>query len=227
MIYFLPFMYTTRLGAYKLDEETMTATVDPDLTARAKRFFEVARRANVSLIGEQGPTLEQYEVQLADILNGTVRTFAPMQAQKVEHAMPGLRYAYYEGAWEALPDFATLQPVAEGVCAQPALSVRQNDVNFGLRFTGYIEAPRGGMYTFYLRSNDGSRMYLGDELIVNNDGPHRMETRGGVAVLRPGLHPVTIEYFQMGLDLGLEVSWEGPGIKQELIPAGRFWHEGE
>ena len=41
--------------------------------------------------------------------------------------MPGLDYAYYEGTWSALPDFAALTPVATGAVANADISVRLRD----------------------------------------------------------------------------------------------------
>ena len=46
--------------------------------------------------------------------------------------------------------------------------------NVGAVFLGYITVPQSDFYTFYLESDDGSKFYLGDDLIVNNDGVHAM-----------------------------------------------------
>ena len=74
----------------------------------------------------------------------------------------GLRYSYYEGLWwNFLPNFNHMIPVADGVVDNFNIEVRRRDVNAGLKFAGHIEVPRDGDYTFYLHSDDGSRLFVG------------------------------------------------------------------
>jgi hypothetical protein len=75
---------------------------------------------------------------------------------------PGVLYAAYEGiSWGVLPDFARLNPVVEGVATNFSVSYRTRDENCGLTFTGLVQIDHPGLYTFYLTSDDGSRLYVG------------------------------------------------------------------
>jgi signal transduction histidine kinase len=74
----------------------------------------------------------------------------------------GLDYRCYEGDWKRLPDFHRLQPVKTGTVADFDLRVRTRDQKVGLQFGGYLEVPRDGLYTFWTRSDDGSRLFVGD-----------------------------------------------------------------
>src|SRR5690242_18546953 len=65
-------------------------------------------------------------------------------------------------AWHALPDFARLQPAAEGVATNFNVRYRTRDEYSALVFSGCLEVPKSGLYTFFLKSNDGSRLYVGD-----------------------------------------------------------------
>ena len=78
--------------------------------------------------------------------------------------VPGLNYADYEGSWNQLPNFSSLAAVKSGVSTNFNLGVRSRDNFVGLQFTGYFSAPRDGMYTFWLRSDDGSKLFLGQPL---------------------------------------------------------------
>src|SRR5207245_11230597 len=78
----------------------------------------------------------------------------------------GLQYAYYEGTWEKLPNFAKLRPVASGDAANFDLSVAQRREQFALRFEGTIELPKEREYLFLIGSDDGSRMLIDDKLVV-------------------------------------------------------------
>ena len=75
--------------------------------------------------------------------------------------LPGLRGECYEGYWEQAPDFDLLQPVSSGVATNFDLSLRTRDETVGLRFTGFLEVPAPGTYTFRVTSDDGSLFWLG------------------------------------------------------------------
>jgi signal transduction histidine kinase len=73
----------------------------------------------------------------------------------------GLNYQCFEGEWESLPDFNSLTPVKSGTCSGPDGKLRTRANNSGLVFTGFFAAAKSGVYTFYLKSSDGSRLSLG------------------------------------------------------------------
>jgi signal transduction histidine kinase len=73
----------------------------------------------------------------------------------------GLEYSSYEGRWARLPDFSGVPVVKRGTTANFDLGVRTRDQWVYLRFDGYLEAPQAGDYTFWLRSDDGSRLSVG------------------------------------------------------------------
>lgn len=76
--------------------------------------------------------------------------------------MSGIDYKCYEGAWGYLPDFTKLHPVRAGVTLNFNLDVRTRDEAVGLEFSGFIKVPRDGVYRFYVTSDDGSRLFVGD-----------------------------------------------------------------
>jgi hypothetical protein len=76
-------------------------------------------------------------------------------------ATPGLDYAYYHGTWDNLPNFDALTPVQTGVLSNVSLSPATQGDLFGFKYTGYIQIPTEGIYTFYTTSDDGSRLYIG------------------------------------------------------------------
>jgi len=75
----------------------------------------------------------------------------------------GLKFAAYVGqGWDALPDFSQLEPAAEGVAANIARTYSVREKNAALAFDGYLETAEAGSYTFYLTSDDGGRLFVGD-----------------------------------------------------------------
>jgi hypothetical protein len=83
-----------------------------------------------------------------------------------------------------------------------------------------LEVKQDGVYTFYVKSN-GSKLYLGAMLVVDNDGTHAVEELGGQIALKAGKHALTLCYsFYQGspTDMILEVSYAGPGVQKQRIP---------
>lgn len=74
----------------------------------------------------------------------------------------GLDYRCCEGEWDFLPDFRKCQPARAGVATNFDLDMRTRDTAVGLEFKGFIAIPADGVYTFYLTSDDGSRLCAGD-----------------------------------------------------------------
>ncbi len=85
-------------------------------------------------------------------------------------------------------------------------------------YSGFVRVPVDGVYTFFTDSDDGSRLYIGDELVVDNDGLHGMLEKGGAIALGAGLHPIRVLFFNKTGGDGLKVSYSGPGVEKKPIP---------
>lgn len=157
---------------------------------------------------------------LEDFVGEATFTFTkPRAAQHPAGVVTGLDYRYYEGKWTRLPDFEQLEPIKSGTTAGFDLAPRNRDAQFGFVFSGFVKVPQDGVYTFYTASDDGSRLYIGDVEVVNNDGLHGKRTKRGAIALGAGLHAIRVTHFERGGDDTLEVRYEGPGIEKTVIPA--------
>ena len=74
----------------------------------------------------------------------------------------GLQARSYEGNWLYLPDFGERPVIKAGPVPNCDLNFRSRLDNVGLEFLGWLAAPVAGDYRFWLRSDDGSQLYLGD-----------------------------------------------------------------
>ena len=95
---------------------------------------------------------------------------------------------------------------------------------FYIRWTGKIRAPKDGAYTFFLESDDGSRLFIEGKEIVNNDGAHAMEEKSGSAELKAGDHDIKIEFYEKDLDAGCKFSWQPHGGDKQIVPASVLFH---
>ena len=142
-----------------------------------------------------------------------------------EGMKPGIRFEAFSGKWDKLPDFNSLEPIQEGIVQIPSEKafIPESGEEYGLRFTGYIKIKKEGLYTFNLSSDDGSKLSIGNQLLVDNDGLHGVMSAIGMIRLKSGMHPINISFFENSGDQKLDVSYEGPDISLRQIPADIFF----
>lgn len=101
----------------------------------------------------------------------------------------GLEFRACAAAGETLPDFARLPVLKNGVCTDFDRSVAPMSEHVAVQFNGFIEIPRAGIYTFHLRSDDGSRLFVGSPAFeVTVLGPTNFPAPRALTVGQP-LHP--------------------------------------
>jgi alpha-L-fucosidase len=147
----------------------------------------------------------------------------PTEAVNANKTTPGLRYSYYEGKWTLLPDFSALKPISSGIAKTIELAMKKRNENYGVVFKGYIDVPETGVYQFILTSDDGSRMIISGNTLLN-DGLHGKEDKMLDVALSKGLHPIEIQFFQNGGGDGLDLKWKTNHKASEVIAAENFSH---
>jgi alpha-L-rhamnosidase len=137
----------------------------------------------------------------------------------VDPAVNGIHWYLYRGLYRKLPDLSGKKPVAEGRSYHISLEgLPVPHEKFVLRFEGYIAIPQAGEYTFSTSSNDGSKLFIDDKLVVNNDGEHGNRVMSGTIQLTPGLHRIRVEYFQSGGTQNLQVCYRSSRIPYQPVP---------
>ncbi len=174
------------------------------------------------------PTIANGKVYISTFSN-KVAVYGVVEAGKLRdpenpvNTTNGLDYQYYEGEWNYLPDFSQMIPVKSGNTDNLNFSpVLQLD-NFAMQYNGFIDIPTDGNYTFYLNSDDGSKLYIGDLNLINNDGLHPATEASGRIGLKAGKHAITISFFEKGGAQVLTLQYDGPGISKQPVPASKFF----
>lgn len=140
----------------------------------------------------------------------------------------GLEYYYYEGKWSKIPDFEFLTELRKGqVYGFDLDKLERRFSNFAIEFIGYIKIDQHGIYTFYVSSNDGSKLFINDIPVVDNDGLHGDFERMGRIELAPGIHTFKLQYFDGGGSQSLKVQYKSSDIERQIIPVDKLMYKGD
>lgn len=91
--------------------------------------------------------------------------------------------------------------------------------HFSIDWTGAIFVPVSGTYHFSTISEDGSEIYIDDQLVVDNRGIHEVRKRTGVISLEKGFYPIKIRHQFLEGEEGavFKVYWKRPGHKRRQL----------
>ncbi|MCF0167418.1 MAG: alkaline phosphatase family protein [Bacteroidales bacterium] len=122
-------------------------------------------------------------------------------------------YMNYMG--EKLPDFTKFgRADAVGYVSNfslQGLPVKSSDDHYAAIFSSNIEIAESGNYDFRLTSDDGSKLIIDDNVVIDNDGSHSMNLKNKRLYLEKGSHIIKVEYFE---------DCEGQGLSLEFAPVG-------
>lgn len=94
---------------------------------------------------------------------------------------------------------------------------------FSIRWVGKVAAPSSGRYIFGTRSDDGSFVYIDDQLVVDNGGSHGAEYREGVIELSQGFHDIEVLYNELGGSREMQLWWQPPTGGKSLVPSAYLY----
>jgi len=107
---------------------------------------------------------------------------------------------------DRLPNFEKLKPV--GSIYTSALNIPPRSFEdgfpgvtdrfewFAIDYRGYFYVDNPGMYRFLLASDDGSKLYIDNKRVIDNDGIHPIHPEQCSITLKGGIHHIRISYFQ-------------------------------
>ena len=147
---------------------------------------------------------------------------------------PGLTGRYYQMT-NSLQDFPTIpaekKPEVERADKQinfastlEAFPGTKLVDNFYVVWTGKIRIPAEGAYTFFLESDDGSRLFIDGAQVVDNGGLHEMQEGVGKVELKAGDHAIKVEFFDAEEDAGCILSWKSAKIEKQVVPESVLFH---
>lgn len=175
-------------GAAALELEVAPEFPRAGQRVRLDGMATVSRRDFALRLGGKGPTVDNNGVHAEIEKSGAVYLTAGVQPLRLEWfngvegfsldleyagpdlprqkipaaALPeGLQVSYYDVSGELLPDFSALPTIGREVRTTFAVTNAPQPEHIGAVFSGPLAVTRSGLYTFYLKSDDGSRLFVG------------------------------------------------------------------
>ena len=131
-----------------------------------------------------------------------------------------LKYYYVPGKFSNTLAIDTNLATQKGLVNQISFQkISGKDREYGLIFIGFVKVNENATFEFSLNSDDGSKLYIDDQLIIDNDGKHARFERAAAVALQSGYHKIKVAYFDDGPGATLQVYVKGTDGKKIEIPA--------
>jgi hypothetical protein len=93
------------------------------------------------------------------------------------------------------------------------------DDNFSVRWTGEVEAAFTETYTFYPRTDDGVRLWVDGQLLVDSwINRSATENSGKIDLIAGTTYSLVMEYYEDSASAVAELRWSSPRTPKQLIP---------
>jgi alpha-L-fucosidase len=199
---------------YTTDGSTPTVT-----STLYNKPFEISRTTLVRAVAVKGGRV------VSPIAERRFERVTPRPTDVTGGLASGLMVTVYRGEWERMPNFASLRSDSASVFDMIELGAYAKEEHVGLVYEGVFIAPADDVYVFALSSDDGSRFWVGDRLVADNDGLHVVQTVSAPVALSRGPHRIRVEWFNRTGDAALSLQFARLGEALRPVPAGMLYHE--
>ncbi|HEX8500465.1 MAG TPA: S8 family serine peptidase [Pyrinomonadaceae bacterium] len=172
------------------------------------------------LVGAEGKTLNGMAYTL---YNGRAWWDRAGKTAPFSNPSPGLWGRYYDNMDFTAFKVGRVDPKVdfEWHSAAPDPSVGAD--SFTARWTGMVVPRYTQTYTFYTQSDDGVRLWVGGNLVINNWTDHGWTTDAGTIALEAGVPtPIKMEFYENGGGAIAKLEWGSPSQAREIIPPSQL-----
>ena len=191
-------------GQHEVREKSATAQLSSGRQPITVEWFNAGGAAKLS-VEFSGPGFARRKIPGALLSH---ENFSSADGNLV--TLPGLKFQSYEGFWRMLPDFGSWPESESGTVSNFDLDAAAQGEHIARVFSGFLTMTQTGSYTFYLNSDDGSKLYLGEPV-------PRVEVVG--ETLPPVPRPIFVGQIAGTNDPGRWVTVEG--VVRYVSPRGR------
>jgi len=132
----------------------------------------------------------------------------------------GLKAQYYDALEFAGTPATQTDPQIDfdWMAGSPTLGIAPE--TFSVRWSGDILIPYGEEYTFFVTSDDGVRLYVNGQALINEWNEHDATKYSAKITLEGSKrYPIRLEYYENGGVASVKLEWSSPTIVRQVIPA--------
>lgn len=183
---------------------------------RVIELYENKRKFDSWIVTPSGRECSYYYPSGITSLEEESSVYFPAVQVSPKHS--GVSYSYYEGNFKKVADMFTHKVISKGVMKNFSIKLAPKGDHFGYDFHTLLKISEKGIYNFSVYSDDGAKLYLDGELVVDNDSSHSATWKKGRIALDKGFHEMRVSYFEdyMGQDLQIHVS--GHNLEEMALP---------
>ena len=131
----------------------------------------------------------------------------------------GLTATYYDNVDLTGPTVSRVDPTVDfdWGAGGPATGIAAD--TFSARWVGTVQPATSGTYTFFTQSDDGVRLWVNGQQLVNNWTDHSPTENSGSISLTGGVrYAVRMEFYERGGGAVARLSWSGPSTAKAIVP---------
>jgi hypothetical protein len=136
----------------------------------------------------------------------------------------GLRGEYFDNGNLTTLRFTRVDPVVDFNWGQSSPDASIATDTFSIRWTGEVVPRFSQTYTFSTYSDDGVRLWVNGQRIINNWVARLPATDTGVIFLKADQHySIQLEFFENAGDAIISLGWSSQSQPYEIIPQSRLF----
>jgi PA14 domain len=97
--------------------------------------------------------------------------------------------------------------------------------HFAVQWHGQLLAPESGKFTFTTNADDGIRVYIDGNKIIDDWSDHKPHEASGSIDLLSGKHTIQVDYYQERGKATAQLFWQAPDISKQIVPKSYFYTE--
>jgi glucose/arabinose dehydrogenase len=136
----------------------------------------------------------------------------------------GLTGTYFDNVGFAGASVSRVDPRVEFNWSDGAPMASMGADTFSVRWTGQVQAQHSETYTFYTLSNDGIRLWVNGQLLIDNWTDHSaVENSGAIALAAGQRYALRLEFYENTGNARVRLSWSSPSTAKAVIPTSRLF----
>lgn len=94
---------------------------------------------------------------------------------------------------------------------------------FSIEWNGYIRADADEVYWFFIRSDNGARLWIDDDLVIDNWNSNVSDELCKPVFLERGLHKIKLQYFESEGFASVSLSWASERLWKSTVPSDHLF----